>query len=278
MKHILKYKLFEDLCTEFLTEEEVKNFFSNHLNSDRLENFMNEYNYPFFPIIPNIGYNHDIDKCEYILTYKFIKNNTETIINYTIDYKLSASIIYTMSIQVNHTNDYDIYRLIDKDTKGVLYKTTNIFSPNIGKDKLLNQMEFEKTRLKFFRPQLRNTDEGSIDFINIKTFLIDLKLIKILEKYKSNLSPLDTKININDREYYNLINNIDLTNFRIQKRNNDLIYFDYCDVYDFLSKMSSSNETHTELHKQFMIHEQYLYKIVKLYKLIKKEVEDEFNN
>ena len=102
--------------------------------------------------------------------------------------------------------------------------------------------------------------------------------MKILEKYKSNLSPLDTKININDREYYNLINNIDLTNFQIQKRNNDLIYFDYRDVYDFLCKMSSSNKTHTELHKQFMIHEQYLYKIIKLYKLIKKEVEDEFNN
>lgn len=278
MKHILKYKLFEDLYNEFLTEEEVKNFFSNHLNSDRLVKFMNEYNYPFFPIIPNIRYNHNIDKCEYILTYKFIKDNTETIIIYEINYKFVKNIKYTISLQVNHTNEDNTYILINYHNNDILYKKSDMFSPNIGKDKLLNQMEFEKTRLKFFRPQLRNTDEGSIDFINLKTFLIDLKLIKILEKYKSNLSPLDTKININDREYYNLINNIDLTNFRIQKRNNDLIYFDYRDVYEFLSKISVSNEYHVELHKQFMIHEQYLYKIVKLYKLIKKEVEDEFNN
>lgn len=108
MKYILKYKLFEDLYTEFLTEEEVKNFFSNHLNSDRLIKFMNEYNYPFFPTTPVVSYNHDVDKCGYILTYKFIKDNTETIFRYEINYEFSSSIVYIMSLQVNHTNDYDI--------------------------------------------------------------------------------------------------------------------------------------------------------------------------
>jgi hypothetical protein len=275
MKHILKYKLFEDLYREFLTEEEVKNFFSNNLNNDLLLKFMTERNYPFLPTTPVVTYNHDVDKCEYILTYKFIKDNTETILRYEINYEFSSSTVYTMSLQVNHTNDDNIYRLIDTHTKEFLYKTRDFFSPNIGKDTLLNRMDSEKWRLKFFRPQI---PEGTIDFINLKTFLIDLRFIKVLEKFKSDLSPLDTNINSNDMEFYELRNQIDKTNFRIQKRNNDWIYFDYRDVYDFLIKISESNKSHTELHKQLMIHEQYLYRIVKLYKKIKKQVEDEFNN
>ena len=276
MKHILKYKLFENIYNEFLTEEEVKNFFSNNLNSELLLKFMTELNYPFFPTIPVVSYNHDVDKCGYILSYKFIKDNTETIIRYEINYNSILNIEYTISIQVNHTYDDNIYRLIDTHTKGSLYKTYDFSS--IEKDKLLNLMNFEKRRLKFFIPQIKNTPEGSMDFINLKTFLIDLRFIKLLEKFKSDLSPLDTSINTKDIEYYDLRNQIDITNFSIQKRNNDWIYFDYRDVYYFLSKISESNKSHIELHKQIMIHEQYLYKIVKLYKLIKKEVEDEFNN
>jgi hypothetical protein len=278
MKHILKYKLFEDLYKEFLTEDEVKNFFSNHLNSDRFIKFMNEYNYPFFPIIPNIGYNNDIDKCEYILTYKFVKDNTETIIRYEINYKFVKNIQYTISLQVNYTNEDNTYILIDYYNSDILYKNSDIFSSNIGKDKLLYQMEYKKGYLKFFIPQIKITPEGSMDFLNLKTFLIDLRFMKVLEKYTSGLSPLDSKINTDDKDYYQLVSQLDLTYFQIQKRNGEWVYFNYREVYDFLSKITVSNEFHTELHKQFMIHEQYLYKIVKLYKIIKKEIEDEFNN
>ena len=34
---ITKYKLFENKYKDFLTEEEVKDFFNTHLNSDRVK-------------------------------------------------------------------------------------------------------------------------------------------------------------------------------------------------------------------------------------------------
>jgi hypothetical protein len=280
MKHVIKYKLFEnkDIYNDFLTQDEVVDFFNNHLNNDRLKKFMTEYNYPFLPITPIIKYNHDEDNDKYIIIYKFIKDNSESEIIYTIDYKLYCSINYTVSIKVSHVNDDDYYILIDYHKKGSLYTTNSLSQPKIGKEKLLDAMYLNKSDLKFIKPQIKINSDGSRDFLNLKTFMIDLKLIPILNKYKSNKSALDTKITTNDFDYYKLISNLDITDFQIQKRNDDWIYFNYRDTYEFLSKINVSNQYQNELNIQYMIHEQYLPKIVRLYKEIKKEVNDEFNN
>ena len=44
-----------------------------------------------------------------------------------------------------------IYRLIDTNEKNFLYTNRDYFSPNIGKNNLLKQMELEKGSLKFFK-------------------------------------------------------------------------------------------------------------------------------
>ena len=262
---ITKYKLFENKYKEFLTEEEVKDFF-------------NKYLYPFYPIIPVVRYNHDKEKCIYTLIFKFIKDNSESTFTYEIDYRLDSTITYNVSIRVTHVNNDDFYILIDYTKKKYLYHTNDFFPPLMKKEEILNIMKNEKGWLIFMRPVIKDTPDGSRDFLNLKTFIIDLKLIPILNKYKSNMKPLDTNITTDDKDYYHFRNQLDITDFHIQKRNDEWIYFDYRDVYDFLSNMSVSNENNTNLHIQYMIHEQYLPKIVKLYKEVKKEVNYEFNN
>ena len=275
---ITKYKLFENKYKDFLTEEEVKDFFNTHLNSDRVKDFFNKYLYPFYPIIPVVRYNHDKEKCIYTLIFKFIKDNSESTFTYEIDYRLDSTITYNVSIRVTHVNNDDFYILIDYTKKKYLYHTNDFFPPLMKKEEILNIMKNEKGWLIFMRPVIKDTPDGSRDFLNLKTFIIDLKLIPILNKYKSNMKPLDTNITTDDKDYYHFRNQLDITDFHIQKRNDEWIYFDYRDVYDFLSNMSVSNENNTNLHIQYMIHEQYLPKIVKLYKEVKKEVNYEFNN
>ena len=277
MKHILKYKLFEN--ADFLLEEEIKDFFNTHLYCSRIKDFFNKHNYPFYPIEPSMEYNHDINNQIYLLTYKFIQEsiNTTTTINYNINYNYRSNITYSIEIKVETNIGINKFILVNSNRKNTLYSNKNIFAKDIEREELIEFLDFKKRELIFWVPS-PSYCEDSIDFINLKNFLIDLKLIEVLNKLNSNIFLLDKPINTQDKEYYKLREDIDMTNFRIQKRGNDWIYFDYIDIFDFLCRVSDVNKSHIFLNKRFSIHEQYLYKIVKLYKQIKKEIQDEFDN
>ena len=258
---ITKYKKFENISSNLYTEEKMKDIFKIHLLSEDLKNFFNKYDYPFFPFEPIIEYNNDKkNKC--ILTYIFknININSYTKITYIINYKNTSKIGFYIYFKVIKNYEDKEYILIN-------YEITNY----------LSNINFNKSTIKFYLPKPPLV-EGSFGFLNLKIFIIDLKLIPILNKYKSNKNTLNTEITTGDKDYYNLIKQLDLPYFQIQKRNDEWIYFDYRDVYYTLSKISIFNEIFKELHVQYMIHEQYLPKIIRLYKEIKKEVENDFNN
>lgn len=292
VKHVLKYKLFENYKS-ILDNNDIKDFFNNHLLNTKLKDFFDKYNYPFFPLKPIVLLIYNESRKVYKLSYKFINENlnTYTIIEYFLYLNNPTSIGYEINIKVESNIDDNIFILVDYNYEITFNKEKGLIFNINNKEEFLNTLNNSKYLFKFNIPNnnhmnfnIPNTNDMSFDnFLNLKNFLIDLKSIKNLEKINSNIKLGNNFLNIKDEEISKFKEELKMSNFRIKKikekkLGEEWIYFNYVEIFNFLCEINVVNELNTFLNKSYLIHEQYLYKIIKIFKQIKKEVEDEFNN